>query len=251
MAYPATFDVHPPQEYDKAQVVLRVLILIVLSIFQISSLVFGGAYLIFPILAAVMVSQKGGATYLQDAEQGPTKWLRYLLMFYAYIGLGTDKFDTEKPEQVIQFNVRTTGEPTVGSALLRIILGIPQAFVLAIVGIAFFFVWLIAAASIVVNGNAPGWCQDFIRGYLRWNARLLAYMASLVDEYPPFSFENGDAAPAASAATLPGDPGPVPPPPSQPSVSPPAGSTPPDAPSSPTPTPGAGSGDAGGSGGDG
>ncbi len=30
MAYPATFDVQPPQEFDKAQVALRVLIVVVL-----------------------------------------------------------------------------------------------------------------------------------------------------------------------------------------------------------------------------
>jgi hypothetical protein len=54
-------------------------------------------------------------------------------------------------------------------------------------------VWIIAAISILLNGTYPDWGLGFIRGYLRWNARLLAYMASLVDEYPPFSFENGGA----------------------------------------------------------
>lgn len=115
------------------------------------------------------------------------------MMFYAYMALATDKLQTEDPEDVVKLNVTPAGSPTVGNALVRIILAIPHAIVLGLVGIVFFFVWLIAAVSILLNGTYPEWASDFIRGYLRWNARLLAYMASLVDEYPPFSFGNGDA----------------------------------------------------------
>ena len=191
MAYAATFDVSPPQSFDKAQVVLRVLIIFVLSFLQIGSIIFGGAYLILPVLAAVLVAQKGAEQYLAEAETGPTKWLRYLLGFYAYMALATDKLPTQKPEEGVQFNIQPTGSPTVGSALLRIILAIPHAVVLFFVSIAFAVVWVIAAISILINGTCPEWASNFIRGYLRWNARLFAYLASLVDEYPPFSFGNG------------------------------------------------------------
>jgi hypothetical protein len=199
VAYPATFDIQTPKEFDKAQVVLRILIIVVLSLLQIGNIVFGGAYIVLPVLAAVMISQKGGQKYLEEAQTGPVKWLRYLLAFYAYMALATDRLQTEKPEDVIKFDVQTTGSPSVGQALLRIILGIPHVIVLAILGIVFAIIWIIAAISILINGTSPTWAEDFIRGYLRWNARLLAYMASLVDEYPPFSFsENG--APVAPAA---------------------------------------------------
>ena len=202
MAYPATFDVQPPQQFDKAQVALRILIIFVLIFFQIGSIVFGGAYLILPVIAAILISQKGAQQYLADAEGGPVKWLRYLMMFYSYMALATDKLSTQQPEQVVQLNVRPGGSPTVGNALLRIILAIPHAIVLAFVGIAFAVVWLIGAISILASGSCPEWASNFIRGYLRWNARLLAYMASLVDEYPPFSFSEGDAgAPAPASPT--------------------------------------------------
>lgn len=198
MAYPATFDVKMPKEFDKAQVFLRILIVAVLAFLQIGNIVFGGSYLILPILAAVLISQKGSQKYLDEAQAGPVKWLRYVMMFYAYMALATDKLQTEDPEEVIQLNVTTTGSPSVGQALLRIILAIPHAIVLAIIGVVFFVVWVIAAISILLNGSYPEWAADFIRGYLRWNARLLAYMASLVDEYPPFSFSNGSAAAPAA-----------------------------------------------------
>jgi hypothetical protein len=200
MAYPATFDVPTPTQFDKAQVALRIAIVVVLAILQVGNLVFGGAYLILPILAAVMISQKGSEKYIAEAETGPVRWLRFLVMFYSYMALATDKLSTDDPNQVVQLNVRASGKPTVGSALLRIILAIPHGIILAIIGIAFGIVWIISAISILINGNYPEWAFNFIRGYLRWTARVFAYLASLVDEYPPFSFANGDDAtvPASS-----------------------------------------------------
>ncbi len=192
MAYPATFDVQPPKEFDKAQIVLRILLLIFLG--WLLDSILGAAYLLLPIIAAILISQKGAEQYHAEAETGPTKWLRYILGFYSYMALATDKLPTQAPEEVVDLNVQPTGSPTVGSALLRIILGIPHAIVLGLLGIIFAIVWLIAAISILINGSYPEWASDFIRGYLRWTARLMAYMASLVEEYPPFSFDTGDEA---------------------------------------------------------
>ena len=199
MAYPATFDVPPPGQFDKAQVVLRIVIVVVIG--WLANWVVGAAYWVLPVLAAVMISQKGADRYLADAEKGPVRWLRYLMGFFSYISLASDKLPFDDPDSV-NLHVRTTGSPTVGSALLRIIMGIPHAIVLGLLGIVFVVVWIIAAISILINGIYPQWAFEFIRGYLRWNARVLAYMASLVDEYPPFSFEDGGAsAPAAPPAT--------------------------------------------------
>lgn len=196
MAYAATFDIErPTHEFDKAQILLRILIIVVVS--WLASWVFGAAYWVLPIIAAVMIAQKGATQYLAEAEQGPVRWIRYLMGAYSYIALATDKLPFDNPDDV-NVQVQPGGAPTVGSSLLRIILAIPHAIVLGIVGIAFVVVWIVAAISILINGTYPEWAFDFIRGYLRWNARLLAYMASLVDEYPPFSFSDG-AAPATAS----------------------------------------------------
>ena len=205
MTYAATFDVETPEEFDKAQVVLRVVIVIVLSVLQIGNIIFGAAYLVLPVMAAVLISQKGAEQYLAESESGATKWLRYLLGFYSYMALATDTLPTKSPERVVKLQVQPNGEPTVGSALIRIILAIPHAFVLALLGVIFAIVWIIAAISIVINGSYPPWAASFIKGYLRWIARLMAYMASLVDEYPPFSFQNGagGAVPPAETPALP------------------------------------------------
>ena len=208
MAYPATFDVQPPtSQLDKGQVVLRIVIVIVIG--WLANWVMGAGYWLLPIIAAVMISQKGAEQYLADAEKGPVRWIRYLMGFYTYISLASDKLPFDDPDSV-NFHVRTTGSPSVGQALLRIILAIPHALVLGILGMAFVIVWIIAAISILMNGRYPDWAFNFIRGYLRWNARVLAYMASLVDEYPPFSFDDGGSTVSAS------------PPPAPPSSPPPA-----------------------------
>jgi hypothetical protein len=210
MAYAATFNVERPTEaFDKAQVLLRIIIVVVIG--WLANWIVGAAYWVLPILAAVMISQKGAAQYLADAQTGPVRWIKYLMAFFNYISLATDKLAFDDPDS-IDFKVTPTGTPTVGSALLRIILGIPHAIVLGILGIAFVVVWIISAASILINGTYPDWAFNFIRGYLRWNARVLAYMASLVDEYPPFSFENGGA-PAPAAPSPPAQPAPPPAPP--------------------------------------
>ena len=200
MAYPVSFDVQPPQTFDKAQVVLRILLFLVLSWFLNGIL--GAAYWLLPIIAAIMIAQKGAATYLAEAEKGPTMWLRYIMGAYSYLALASDKLPFEHPEEV-DLKVQPSGTPSVGSALLRIILAIPHAIVLGVLGFIFFFIWIISAVSILINETVPDWAESYIRGYLRWTARVLAYLASLVDEYPPFSFDNGEAAPAALPPTQP------------------------------------------------
>jgi hypothetical protein len=210
LAYPVTFDIRPQETYDKAQVFLRIILMIVIG--WLLNWIIGAAYWILPIVAAVMVSQKGAEAYLANAHNGPTLWLKYIMGIYSYFALATDKLPFDNPEEV-DLKVQTTGTPTVGSALLRLILGIPHAIVLGLLGIVFFFVWLFAAISVLVSEKYPEWAADFIRGYLAWNARLLAYMASLVDEYPPFSLEVGEGGPPV---TQPATPPPSAPPPSAP-----------------------------------
>ena len=56
---------------------------------------------------------------------------------------------------------------------------------------------------ILVRETYPAALYDFQRGVLRWQARLLAYHASLVDEYPPLAFYTGPE-PAPPPAPQPG-----------------------------------------------
>ena len=197
--YPVTFDIARPEKFERPHVVIRILVVVILSILAGAiGWIVGLVYLVFPVLAAIFVSQKGPEKYLEEDGPRLTGWLRWILALYAYLGILTDRFPTEKPEEIIRFEVKTGGAPTVGSALLRLIYSIPSAFVLALLSIVSAIILLIAAIMVLIQENYPDGLYNFQRGVLRWEARLLGYHASLVDQYPPFALDSGpEPAPAA------------------------------------------------------
>jgi hypothetical protein len=85
--------------------------------------------------------------------------------------------------------VERSGKPTTASALWRLLLGLPSAIAMWLLGIIGWFVWLWAAFSILVRERVGDGAFAYLSGLQRWVVRLLAYQASLVEDYPPFSFE--------------------------------------------------------------
>ena len=199
--YPVTFDVTRPERFERPHVFLRLLVVIILAILGGAvTWLLGLVYLVFPVLAAIFVSQRGAETYLEEDGPRMTQWLRWVLAVYAYLGILTDRFPTEKPEEIVHYEVTTGGSPTVGSALLRLIYSIPSAFVLALLAIVSAVILLIAAVMVLIQENYPEGLYNFQRGILRWEARLLGYHTSLVDQYPPFALDTEpDPEPATAA----------------------------------------------------
>ncbi len=203
--YPVVFDITRPEKFERPQVFLRIIIVIIISI--VSSAVgwiFGLVYLVLPVLAAIFVSNRG-TRFIEEDGPRVAGWLRWLVAFYAYLIILTDRFPTERPEEIVRFEVRAGGSPTVGSALLRLIYSIPSAFVFLLLGIVSVIVWLIAAVIVLIRESYPEGLYNFQRGVLRWEARLLGYHASLVEEYPPFALDMGAdlASPAVESPSQP------------------------------------------------
>jgi hypothetical protein len=71
----------------------------------------------------------------------------------------------------------------------RLILVIPQVIVLAVLGIALFFVGVIAFFAVLFTGRWPDGLGDFAVGVGRWWLRVQAYLVLLTDEYPPFTLD--------------------------------------------------------------
>ena len=46
--------------------------------------------------------------------------------------------------------------------------------------------------TVLFTERIPPSILAFQRGVLRWNARLVAYHASLVEEYPPFALDTDE-----------------------------------------------------------
>ena len=191
-SYGVAFDIERPESYDRTQIVIRILIIIVASILAGAlGWISGALYLAVPVLAAILISQKGAATYFAESEQNMTLWLRYVVAAYAYLGMLTDKLPNEDPRQTMRFEVTPSGEPTAGGVLVRIITAIPHAIVLALLGVIAAVLIIVAAIMILVNESFPEAIYGYLRGYLRWQARVYGYLAGLVQEYPPFAFDTG------------------------------------------------------------
>ena len=71
---------------------------------------------------------------------------------------------------------------------------------LALLSVVGAIVWLIAVVLVLVNERYPESLWRFLRGLARWEACLFAYLASLVDRYPPFKLETGPTSPALPAS---------------------------------------------------
>jgi len=189
MAYPVTFDVERPAVFQRAQAVLRIALLIILGWV---GLPIGLLWLGIPVASAVLIGQNDGKRYLD--EDGPVviRSLGWVVGAVAYLALLTDRL-SGGGESPIRFEVDRSGTPTVGSALLRILTSIPSLVVLGLLSFVGAFVWLIGLVWVVVGESYPESLWGYLRGLVRWEVYLLAYLASVVDVYPPFALDTGPA----------------------------------------------------------
>ena len=96
----------------------------------------------------------------------------------------------------MRFEVERSGSPTVSSALLRIVYAIPNLIVFAIFAFVGAILWVVAVVFVLLNEKYPNSLWRFLRGLVRWEACLLAYLASLVEPYPPFTLDTSMPSPA-------------------------------------------------------
>src|SRR5256885_210899 len=74
----------------------------------------------------------------------------------------------------------------------RILMAIPQLIVLWLLGIAAIVITIIGWFGALFTGRLPVFAADFLTGYLRWLARVYAYLYLLTDVYPPFALDDAD-----------------------------------------------------------
>jgi hypothetical protein len=184
--YPVSFDLERPETMSRAHVFLRIVLLILVSWIAGSGGGFGLVYLAAPAVAAILIARKGGDRYLTEDGARFTSWLAVIVGVLAYLALLTDELPGGA-RQPIHFEIVRSGSPTVGSALWRIVKAIPSAVVLFLIGIIGWIAWMIAAVSILVTEHYPEGLWNLQRGIVRWEARLLTYLASLVEIYPPYT----------------------------------------------------------------
>jgi hypothetical protein len=92
----------------------------------------------------------------------------------------------------VKFNVMYPESLSRGLLLLRLLFGyfyvmIPHGFMLALYGIALYFVIIIAWFAVLFTGKYPEGMFRFVEGYYRWYLRVMSYMMFMTDQYPPFT----------------------------------------------------------------
>lgn len=205
-AYPVHYSVEHPPRFSRINVLIRVLAFVAIGVLGLSfGSVFLFAYLALPVIAASrLASDRAPDAYLQQDGPRVVTALRWLAAISAWAGLTAERLPSRSPTETVTVEVDETPHrpATPSSAIWRVLTGLPSAFVLAALGWVGVFVWLWAALSILFTERVGPGAFQYLVGLQRWSVRLLAYQASLVDEYPPFSFSDVEPVlPAARAAT--------------------------------------------------
>lgn len=202
--YPVHYAVQRPERSSRLQLAIRVIAFIALGVIGVSfGTVFLFAYLGLAVFAAVrLASGREPRAYVEGDGPRILGALRWLAAVSAWAGLIADRLPARSPAETVNLVVDGEPHPTAQGAIWRVVTGIPSALVLALLCWVGVLVWIWAALSILFTQRVGSHAFHYLEGLQRWCLRLLVYQASLVDEYPPFSF--GDTAepplPVARAA---------------------------------------------------
>lgn len=190
--YPVHYIVDRPARFMRIQVVTRILAAVVLGVLGTSmGALFLVAYLALPVYAASRLAGRGGVSYLLEDGPRVARGLRWFCAVAAWFGLVSDTLPGASPDEDVHITIVPVGQPTAASALWRLVMGLPSALALALVAVVGALVWLWSALRVLLDEQVGASEHAFLTGLQRWGARLLAYQASLVDVYPPFSFDEG------------------------------------------------------------
>ena len=202
MAYPVQLEVTSPLRFERLQLLMRLAILVALGWVGVSmGWVNGLLYLALPVIAAVAISSYGAAKYLDSTAPQLWRAVRWLLAFSAYMLLVTDRFPVSESDHVT-IELQPTAKPTVADALMRLVTSLPSAIILGFLSCVSCVLMIAGVVMILIEERVPAGIIGFQTGILRWEARLFAYHASIVDEYPPFSFSDRNT-PARATASQP------------------------------------------------
>lgn len=194
-AYPVHYDVDRPERFARVHILLRIGGWAIWSLLSNAGL--GVLLLAAPVISALLIAQRGGGAAFHERHGAIyRKVLAFYMGIQAYLWLTTDEVPTWGEAGASRLEIESSGQPTVGSALWRLIMVIPSAIVLALLMMVGFALAFVAAITVLVGQSVPDWIRNFLVGLLAWEARLLAYFVSLVEEYPPFSLEHRTLAPA-------------------------------------------------------
>ena len=178
-------------------------------------------------LASPSCSPAATRARLFDFNVGVLRW-SWRVAFYAYAAIGTDRyppFTLARTDYPADFDVDYPEHLSRGLVLVKSwLLAIPHLIIVALVtadmpllvdrqrttgapatrataGISLLgLLVLVAGLALLFTGRYPRPLFDLVIGVNRWVYRVLAYVALMRDEYPPFRLDQGPHEPAGRPA---------------------------------------------------
>jgi hypothetical protein len=194
--YPVTLESRFSPRFDRIQILFRVLWLAAIGLLhQTVGGLFVALYLILPVAAAIAISRNRGTGFGEDDRDSLASVIDWAVSFYAYLLFVSDRFPSPSGDNATRLVVRPSGTPRVGSALARLLMTLPHAIVLCVLGFCAGIVAFAIAVAVLVSETCPEALRTFQRDVIAWVGRALAYHASLVEAYPPFSLTGGERTP--------------------------------------------------------
>jgi hypothetical protein len=197
--HPVRFEVAPTSRRDRTQVLIRFAILLVVGSAGWSSL-FWLLYLGLPVVAALLVSQKGSERYVSEDAPQIARGLEWVAAAYAYLSLLTDAFPVSPVRGAVETRIEPDGAPTTESALLRILTSVPAAIFVALLNVIAVPCWLVGALAILFAGRLPASIGRLLEHVVRYRLRFFAWHLSIVEEYPRFDHAAADRTPLDSSS---------------------------------------------------
>lgn len=190
------------------------------------------ATMVLTFVAGVMILFTGRyPRSIFDFNVGVMRWT-WRVGFYSLAAFGTDRYPPfsldSDPGYPADFTVDHPEQLSRGLVLVKWwLLAIPHLIIVAIFaggwsagsdsdlrvvgsGGLISVIAIIAAVVLAVRGTYPRELFHFVMGLNRWCFRVLAYVALMRDEYPPFRFDGGGTDPGSKPVTAPPTPAPTP-----------------------------------------
>ena len=180
--------------------------------------VLGAVLVVVTLVAGVAILITGRYPRpLFDLAVGILRW-HWRVGFYCFAALGTDRYppftlgETDYPATL---DVRYPERMSRGLVLVKWLLAVPHLVIVGLIGGTIMLypipalndlggdlqlaggysvlnlLVVIAGFFLLLTGRYPTSLFDFLMGVNRWLYRVLAYVALLTDEYPPFRLDQG------------------------------------------------------------
>jgi hypothetical protein len=149
----------------------------------------GGAAYVMAIVSWFTLLTTG--EHLRGIREFSLYYLRWRTRSLAYMALFVDAYPPFGDEAyATTIEVADPATPRDGTTIaLRLLLVIPHFVVLFFLALGWFVTTVAAWFTILFTGVYPVSLYPFSLGVMRWMLRVEAYLLLLVDEYPPFAFD--------------------------------------------------------------